>query len=54
MFEDWTRIALDVTHLHHIPYLSVVECGLGRFAVWKKVKRESDQLIVETLDEMFL
>ena len=34
----WTRIAIDITHHHQVPYLSIVDCGTGRFALWKKLK----------------
>ena len=29
----WSRLAVDVTHYRGIPYLSMVDCGPGRFAI---------------------
>ena len=51
---NWQRLAIDVTHYRQIPYLSVVVCGPGRFAIWRKLKREDAQEISAELDNIFL
>lgn len=51
---NWQRIAIDVTHYRQIPYLSVVDCGPGRFAIWRKLKREDAQEIAAELENIFL
>lgn len=52
--EVWNRLAIDVTHHHQIPYLSIVDCGPGRFAIWRKLTRETTEFITGILDEIFL
>ena len=50
---NWERIAIDVTHYGGVPYLSVVDCGPGRFAIWRALKRETAECIVSVLQEIF-
>ncbi|KAK4318086.1 hypothetical protein Pmani_010884 [Petrolisthes manimaculis] len=51
---NWQRLAIDVTHYRQVPYLSVVDCGPGRFAIWRKLKRENAQEISAELESIFL
>ena len=51
--KNWIRLAIDVTHYRHEPYLSMVDCGPGRLAVWRKLRRESAEEIVEELEGLF-
>lgn len=37
----WKRLACDVTHYRKQLYLSVIDCGPSRFAIWKKISTES-------------
>ena len=51
---NWRRLAVDVTHYQGVAYLSVVDCGPGRIAVWRQLKRESADEIASILNEIFL
>lgn len=51
--EDWTRLAMDVVHYRGIPYLSVVDCGPGRFAIWRKMRGESAAEIGLEVESIF-
>ena len=51
--ENWKRIAIDVTHYRQVPYLSVVDCGPSRFAIWKELNSENAQEIATLLEEIF-
>ncbi|XP_035828301.1 uncharacterized protein LOC101862068 [Aplysia californica] len=51
---DWTRLAIDITHHHQVPYLSIVDCGPGRFAIWKKLRRETAGFVTEVVEELML
>ena len=51
---DWMRAAIDVTHYGNIPYLSFVDCGPGRFAIWRKMTRETAECICAELEKIFL
>ena len=49
----WSRIAVDVTHYRGVPYLSIVDCGPGRYAIWRELKRETSQCICLQLQMIF-
>lgn len=51
---NWKRVAIDVTHFKNVPYLTIVDCGPGRLAIWKKLVRESADIISSVLEEIFL
>lgn len=51
---NWRRLAVDVTHYRQIPYLSMVDCGPGRFAIWRKLKKEDAQEISAEFNNVFL
>lgn len=38
---DWYRIAADVTHYNGVHYLSLVDCGPSRFAIWRRLPNET-------------
>ena len=49
----WERAAIDVTHYRSVPYLSLVDCGPGRFAIWRKMKGETAAEISRELESIF-
>lgn len=49
----WTRLSLDVTHYKASPYLTIVDCGPGRLAIWKLLKEETASAICRELEELF-
>ena len=51
---NWRRLAVDVTHYRNIAYLSMVDCGPGRFAIWRQLKREDAQCITAELENIFM
>ena len=51
---NWRRLAVDVTHYRGAAFLSVVDCGSGRIAIWRQLKRESADEIASILNEIFL
>ena len=52
--QNWKRLAIDVTHYQNVPYLSMVDCGPGRFAIWRKMTREDAPQISAELESVFL
>ena len=50
---NWSRLAVDVTHFRGVPYLSVVDCGPGRFAIWRELKRETSRSVYKELQQIF-
>lgn len=51
--QNWKRLAIDVTHYRQVPYLSVVDCGPGRYAIWRKLRREDAEAISDELESIF-
>ena len=49
----WDRIAVDVTHYNNKKYLSIIDCGPSRFAVWKNVKDESFTVVSAVIVNVF-
>ena len=54
IYKNWSRMAIDVTHYRQIPYLSMIDCGPSRLAIWRKLKGETAEEIVNILNEVFL
>ena len=51
---NWSRLAIDVTHYRQIPYLTIIDCGPTRFAIWKKIRGETSREIFYVLNEVVL
>ena len=51
---NWWRLAVDVTHYRQLPYLSVVDCGPGRFAICRELKREDATEVAGILEDILL
>ena len=49
---EWERLSIDVTHYRNLPYLSVVDCGPSRFAIWRQLRSETAESIVEQLEQI--
>ena len=51
--ENWSRLAVDVTHYRGKAYLTMVDCGPSRFAVWRQLSSERAVEVVRVLEEIF-
>lgn len=51
---DWKRLAVDVTHYRHQLYLSLLDCGPGRVAIWRELRAENAEEIAGILNGIFL
>lgn len=51
--ENWTRLAADVTKFDQQKFLSIIDCGPSRFAVWKLIKAEDVKSIVTEFSNLF-
>ena len=49
---DWCRVAADVTHFGNELYLSMVDCGPSRFAIWRRLPSETATSIVAQLQQV--
>jgi len=52
--ENWMRLACDVTHYEGRKYLTIVDSGPSRFAVWKWISDESAQTVTSNFETVFL
>lgn len=46
MKTNWTSLALDVIHYSRL-YLSMIDCGPGRRAIWREIRTETATVIRE-------
>ena len=49
----WGRLACDVTHVGTEKYVTVVDCGPSRYAVWQRVSHEDDTEVAACLQKVF-
>ena len=47
--DNWTRLSCDVTHYRNELYLSVVDNGPSRYAIWTRLSSETSDCIVHAL-----
>jgi ribonuclease HI len=48
----WDRLAVDVTHFDHIPYLSVIDVA-SKFTIWRALRNESADEVVKNMRSIF-
>ena len=51
--KNWFRLALDVTHYGNHKYLTCVDCGPSRFALWREIRSEDATTISRELEQIF-
>ena len=49
----WQRLAADITHVSSVPYLSLIDCGPSRFALWFKLPNETADAVTAQLEKVF-
>uniref|UniRef100_A0A5S6QMD7 Integrase catalytic domain-containing protein n=1 Tax=Trichuris muris TaxID=70415 RepID=A0A5S6QMD7_TRIMR len=49
----WQRVSLDVTHCKRKLYVSLIDYGPSRFAVWRPLRFHASADIIEQLDAVF-
>lgn len=52
--ESWRRLACDVTHFRSKKYLTIIDCGPSRFAIWRELPNETEDVVVKNLLQIFL
>ena len=51
--QHWSRLAVDITHYRGKCYLTIVDCGASRFAIWRDFDSETAANIARILEELF-
>ena len=49
----WNRLAMDVTHFGSKIYLTIVDCGPGRFAIWRLIAADTAENICREVEAIF-
>ena len=49
----WQRVEMDITHFEGRHYLTLVDCGPSRFAVWRPLKLQTSSCVTEQLEAVF-
>jgi transposase InsO family protein len=49
----WQRVAMDITYVNKRPYLSLIDCGPSRFAIWISLANETADQIIKHLNRVF-
>ena len=49
----WQRLAADITHYHGKLFLSIIDCGPSRFAIWKEIPNETGVAVTKKMEEIF-
>ncbi|CAM1312990.1 Uncharacterised protein r2_g2342 [Pycnogonum litorale] len=50
----WQRVGMDITHSGEKHYLTLIDCGPSRFAIWRLVQRHDSRNIIRQLESVFL
>ena len=51
--EVWQRIAMDITHHEGQHYLTLIDCGPTRFAIWRALRRQDSASVTRELEAVF-
>ena len=51
--ENWRRVGMDVTHFGGRHYLTLIDCGPSRFAIWRPLSCQDAASIVRQLETVF-
>jgi ribonuclease HI/transposase InsO family protein len=51
--DNWRRMACDVTHYEGKTYMTWVDCGPSRLAIWRRIPSETEENIVQTMVSIF-
>ena len=54
MEECWKRASMDVCHADNQLYLTLVDCGPSRYAIWRRLKRQDSESVITQLESIFL
>ena len=52
--KNWDRVSMDICHVNGEHYLTLVDCGPSRYAIWRKLRRQDTASVVAQLEAVFL
>ena len=54
MKDNWSRLAIDITHHNGENFLTIIDCGSLRFAIWRPLRRQNASTVIQQLENVFL
>ncbi len=51
--DNWQRLATDVTHYGRERFLTIIDCGPSRFAIWRRIISEDATVVVAVFEQVF-
>ena len=51
--QTWHRVAMDTTHCNRSHFLTVIDCGPARFAIWQRLPRQDATSVINPLKALF-
>ena len=49
----WQRVGMDITHYRGQHYLTLIDCGPSRFTVWRRIRLQTSECVMEQLESVF-
>ena len=49
----WQRVGMDITHCRGQHYLTLIDCGPSRFAIWRRLRLQTSECVMEQLENIF-
>ena len=51
--QPWQRVAMDITHVGRRHFLTMIDCGPSRFAVWRELRAQTSEAVIDKLQQVF-
>ena len=52
--DNWSRLAMDITHHNGENFLTIIDCGSSRFAIWQPLRQQDAPTVIRQLENVFL
>ena len=52
--DNWNRLVMDITHHNGENFLTIIDCGPSRFAIWWPLCRQDVPTVIRQLENVFL
>ncbi|KAK4322347.1 hypothetical protein Pmani_006904 [Petrolisthes manimaculis] len=49
----WQRVGMDITHYGGTSYLTLIDCGPSRYAIWRPLRLQTSASVVQQLEAIF-
>ena len=51
--QTWRRVAMDITHCNRAHFLTMIDFGPARFAIWRRLPRQDATSVINQLKALF-